>query len=382
MDTCLPTNATLIGRAWVPGAGPCVVSVRRNEVVDLTSRITPTVRDVCEMDDPVGYVRTSKGTTLGDLSCITSQSIERSGREDVVHLLAPCDLQVIKACGVTFAGSMVERVIEEKAAGDAAKADSIRQRIGAKIGQKLSNIIPGSTHAGEVKSALIEEGLWSQYLEVGIGPDAEVFTKCPVLAAVGYGSRIGIHPSSTWNNPEPELVLAVNSKGHIAGVSLGNDVNLRDFEGRSALLLGKSKDNNASTAIGPFIRLFDDTFSLDDAKKLTIELHVSGSDGFDLADHHQMQHISRDLEDLVGQTLNQNHTYPDGLMLFCGTAFTPVDDRDEPGAGFTHRIGDVVSISTQSIGLLTNTIAYCNDCERWNFSASHLMRNLAGRRMI
>src|SRR5690606_27366505 len=105
-------------------------------------------------------------------------------------------------------------------------------------------------------------GVWSQYLEVAIGKDAEIFTKTQPMASVGFGAQIGIHPESHWNNPEPEVVLAVARTGKIRGATLGNDVNLRDYEGRSALLLGEAKDQNASCAIGPFIRLFDETFSL------------------------------------------------------------------------------------------------------------------------
>ena len=382
MDPQLPDSGAWIGRAFVPETGPCVVTVRDGSVIDLTSRAAPTVRDVCEMEDAAEFVRSAKGRPLGPLDRIASQSVERPERGRCAHLLAPCDLQVIKACGVTFAGSMVERVIEEQAEGDPAKAEGIRSRIGARIGSQLSAIVPGTRHAETVKQALIAEGLWSQYLEVGIGPDAEIFTKCPALAAVGHGSRIGIHPRSVWNNPEPELVLAVNSRGSIVGVTLGNDVNLRDFEGRSALLLGRSKDNNASAAIGPFIRLFDGGFTLEDAGTLSITMRVSGDDGFALEDRHRMQDISRGLAELAAQTLNENHAYPDGFMLFCGTAFAPVTDRDSPGGGFTHHLGDTVEITAPELGRLCNTVAHCSDCSRWEFSASHLMRSLSKRGLI
>ncbi len=381
-DPRLPDNAALIGRVFLPETGPSVVTVRDGDVIDLTSRDSPTVRDICEMENAADYVRSTAGRLIGPLSAVASQSVEESEHSRSARLLAPCDLQVIKACGVTFAGSMVERVIEEQAEGNPAKAEVIRNRIGVRIGRRLSSIVPGSRHAADVKQALIDEGLWSQYLEVGIGPDAEVFTKCPVLAAVGHGSRVGIHPGSIWNNPEPELVLTVNSRGSIIGVTLGNDVNLRDFEGRSALLLGKSKDNNASTAVGPFIRLFDERFTLDDARKLTVGMRISGDDGFELEDRHHMRDISRDLADLAAQTLNDNHAYPDGFMLFCGTAFAPVKDRDAPGAGFTHHIGDIVEVASPELGRLCNTVARCGDCRRWDFSVSHLMRNLSKRRLI
>ena len=299
-----------------------------------------------------------------------------------VHFLAPCDLQSVKACGVTFASSMVERVIEEQAAGDPLKAQEIRSRIGARIGDSLSNIVPGSAEAAAVKEALIEEGLWSQYLEVGIGPDAEVFSKAQILSSVGPGAEVGLHPISKWNNPEPEVVLAVSSKGKIIGATLGNDVNLRDVEGRSALLLSKAKDNNASCAIGPMIRLFDDSFTLDDVRNAELDLTVTGEDGFVLNGHSSMKKISRDPEDLVAQTIGRHHQYPDGFMLFLGTLFAPTQDRDHPGEGFTHKLGDVVDISTPMLGTLTNTVQLSTDCVEWTFGISHLMRNLAQRDLI
>jgi fumarylacetoacetate (FAA) hydrolase family protein len=358
-----------IGRIERPGIGPCVVTLRNNEVVDITDKKAPTVRDIFELDDTAHYVRTAPGETLGDL--------------DQNHQwLAPCDLQSIKACGVTFAGSMVERVIEEQAAGDAAKAEAIRARIGARIGDSLSNIVPGSAEAENVKLALIEEGLWSQYLEVGIGPDAEVFSKAQVLSSVGSGADVGLHPISTWNNPEPEVVLAVTSRGEIKGAALGNDVNLRDVEGRSALLLSKAKDNNASCAIGPMIRVFDETFSLDDVRQAELTLTVKGDDGFILNGASSMSQISRDPADLVRQTIGRHHQYPDGFMLFLGTLFAPTQDRDTPGGGFTHKLGDVVTIENEKLGALTNTVRLSTECPEWTFGASHLMRNLAQRGLL
>ncbi len=376
-----PDSATLLARVEVPGTGPCVATIRGKDVLDLTLPGMATCRDICELDDPAAYVAGAAGTALGSVNDISANSDELHDRGGP-RFLAPCDLQVVKACGVTFAGSMVERVIEERAGGNPALAEEIRTRIGSRIGTELHNIIPGSPRAKEIETALRQEGLWSQYLEVGIGPDAEVFTKCPVLSSVGPGAKVGIHPASRWNNPEPELVLVVNSKAKIVGVTLGNDVNLRDFEGRSALLLGKSKDNNASSAIGPFIRLFDGDFTMDDVRSLSIRMRIEGADGFTLEDTCRMEEISRDPEDLVGQTLNDNHAYPDGVVLFCGTPFAPVEDRDKTGEGFTHHIGDVVTIEAPEIGRLVNTVDLSPACRRWEFSASHLMQNLAGRGLL
>jgi fumarylacetoacetate (FAA) hydrolase family protein len=299
-----------------------------------------------------------------------------------VRLLAPCDLQAVKACGVTFARSMIERVIEERAAGDPSRAREIRTRVASIIGDSLRDLVPGSEEAAKVKSALIEEGLWSQYLEVGIGPDAEVFSKAQPMSSVGWGASVGLHPISRWNNPEPEIVLAVDSKGRVKGATLGNDVNLRDVEGRSALLLGKAKDNNASSSIGPFIRLFDDGFGIDDVRKAELELVVEGEDGFVLNGSSSMKEISRDPLDLVRQTLGRHHQYPDGFMLYLGTLFAPVEDRDVPGEGFTHRTGDIVSISTPALGTLTNVVRMATECPPWTFGAGALMRNLAGRGLI
>ncbi|CUJ97203.1 Fumarylacetoacetate (FAA) hydrolase family protein [Ruegeria denitrificans] len=365
----LDTSGLWLGRVERPGIGPSVVTLRDDQLFDITSKTAPTVRDVLERDDALSYTRTASGEVLGHLS-------------DGHQWLAPCDLQAIKACGVTFAGSMVERVIEEQAAGDPGRADAIRARIGARIGDSLTDIVPGSDAAMHVKEALISEGLWSQYLEVGIGPDAEVFSKAQVLSSVGFGADVGLHPISTWNNPEPEVVLAVTSQGQIKGATLGNDVNLRDVEGRSALLLSKAKDNNASCAIGPMIRLFDEQFTLDTVRSADLSLTVTGPDGFELTGHSSMAQISRDPLDLVAQTIGRHHQYPDGLMLFLGTLFAPTQDRDTPGGGFTHKLGDIVTISNEKLGALTNRVRLSTDCPEWTFGASHLMRNLAARGLI
>jgi fumarylacetoacetate (FAA) hydrolase family protein len=375
-------GGSLVGRVWRADVeGPAVVTVRDGRVVDITSREFPTMRDLLEADDPAALVRRQKGEDLGSVEDIAAASLEpaTNGRP---RLLAPCDLQAIKACGVTFARSMIERVIEERAAGDPSRAQEIRERVAAIIGDSLRNLVPGSKEAVKVKSALIEEGLWSQYLEVGIGPDAEVFSKAQPMSSVGWGAPVGLHPLSHWNNPEPEIVLAVDSKGRVKGATLGNDVNLRDVEGRSALLLGKAKDNNASSAIGPFIRLFDNGFGIDDVRQAELELTVEGTDSFVLKGQSSMKEISRDPLDLVQQTIGRHHQYPDGFMLYLGTLFAPVEDRDVPGEGFTHKTGDIVSISTPALGTLTNTVRLATECPPWNFGTAALMKNLARRDLL
>lgn len=376
----VPEDGTWLGRIWQPEVrGPSVVTLREGMVCDITARAAPTLRDICEMDDPVAYVR---GAPARPVAPLAELAATRTEGPDRLHLLAPCDLQAVKACGVTFAGSMVERVIEERSAGDPARAEAIRQRVGQVIGQSLRDIRPGSAEAMAVKAALQAEGLWSQYLEVGIGPDAEVFSKAQVLSAVGHGARVGLHPASQWNNPEPEVVLAVTSAGRIVGATLGNDVNLRDIEGRSALLLGKAKDNNASCAIGPFLRLFDQGFTLDDVRRMELSLTVEGPDGFVLRGASSMARISRDPADLVAQTIGRHHQYPDGLMLFLGTLFAPTEDRDRPGAGFTHRLGDVVTIAAEGLGALSNTVDLSTACPEWTFGLRALMANLSGRALL
>lgn len=372
-------QGTWLGRVWLPEVeGPAVVTLRSGRIYDITSKAAPLVRDICEMIDPPEYVRSAKGQDIGTLEEIAANPIAT----ELAHFLAPCDLQSIKACGVTFASSMVERVIEERAAGNPHLAEEIRARVGEVIGSSLRNIQAGSDEAAKVKEALIAEGLWSQYLEVGIGPDAEVFSKAQVLSAVGANAEVGLHPISSWNNPEPEVVLAVSSSGRIVGASLGNDVNLRDVEGRSALLLSKAKDNNASAAIGPMIRLFDDGFTLDDVRNAELDLRVEGEDGYVLSGHSSMKEISRDPEDLVRQTLGRHHQYPDGIMLYLGTLFAPTDDRDVPGEGFTHKLGDKVSISCSGLGTLRNEVQLSTECQEWQFGISHLMRNLSARELI
>ena len=375
----LPSGLWL-GRVWRAGIGPSLVTIRAGQVYDITTKAAPTMRDLLEQADIAGFVAQQPGENLGLLDTFLQGSIEAAG--DTSRLLAPCDLQAVKACGVTFARSMVERVIEERAAGNPVTAAEIRTRVADVIGDSLRDLVPGSPKAAEVKALLQSEGLWSQYLEVGIGPDAEVFTKAQPMAAVGYGASVGLHPISKWNNPEPEVVLVVNSKGQIVGATLGNDVNLRDVEGRSALLLGKAKDNNAAASVGPFIRLFDADFTLDTVRGLELTLTVTGADGFVLQGASSMRQISRDPVDLVAQTRGRHHQYPDGFVLYCGTMFSPVQDRDGPGQGFTHHLGDVVTISAPELGSLTNTVRLATEAPEWQFGTGALMRNLAARHLL
>ncbi|MCF8483739.1 MAG: fumarylacetoacetate hydrolase family protein [Rhodobacteraceae bacterium] len=374
-------KALLVGRVWRPALGPALVILRDDRVIDITNAKTPTMRDLLERDDLVAYLQSAKGEDIGSLNDLVAGSTPNAGEDDF-RLLAPCDLQAVKASGVTFAASMVERVIEEKAAGDADRAEEIRARVRAVIGDSLSGIVPGSPAAMQVKSVLLAEGMWSQYLEVGIGPDAEVFTKSQPMAAVGWGARVGLHPISTWNNPEPEIVLAINSRGQIVGATLGNDVNLRDVEGRSALLLGKAKDNNASCAIGPFLRVFDGDYTLDTVRQAELSMKVTGEDGFTLDGRSSMTQISRDPASIVGQTIGAHHQYPDGFFLFLGTMFAPVKDRGAAGQGFTHHMGDRVDIWEDQLGVLSNTVRLSTECPPWRFGTSALMRNLAGRGLL
>ena len=381
-DGVLPSdsaNACLVGRLWrqAPIDGPSVVVLAPGRALIDISASFPTISHLLEQADPAAAARAASATgeTAGSLDTALDPAADS-------RLLAPCDLQALKAAGVTFVRSMLERVIEERAAGDAAAAEQIRRTIGTEIGGDLTAIVPGSEQAARLKDSLIKRRLWSQYLEVGIGPDAEVFTKAPPMAAVGAGADIGIHPGSAWNNPEPEIVMAVNSRGETVGVALGNDVNLRDFEGRSALLLGKAKDNNASCAIGPFIRLFDDDYGIADVRTAEVTLRVEGDDGFVLEGRSSLTEISRDPLDLVAQTIGKTHQYPDGFMLFTGTMFAPVEDRDTPGQGFTHKVGDRVTIASARLGALVNRVDHADRIAPWTFGSRALMENLARRGLL
>jgi len=369
--------ATVVARLRVPGErGARVATVRDGRFVDLTAH-GPTVADLLDRADLLAVVREADAGESWAVDDVVRATLDGSGSAPV--LLSPIDLQVVKAAGVTFARSMIERVIEERAQGDATRAAEIREKVLGVVGAALTDLRPGSAEAAEVKRVLIAEGLWSQYLEVGIGPDPEIFTKAPVLSTVGTGAPIGVLSRSTWNNPEPEVVLAVTSAGRPVGAALGNDVNLRDFEGRSALLLGEAKDNNGSAAIGPVLRLFDEGFGLDDVRGLEIALRIEGEDGFVLDDGSSMSQMSRTLEELVAHTIGAHHQYPDGFVLFTGTLFAPTQDRDRPGMGFTHRRGDVVRISTPALGTLVNTVRAAEECPPWEFGIRAFFADLAER---
>jgi len=389
VDQVLPQDharAVLIGRVWTEGLGPTLVRVTAEHVFDITG-IAATSSALLELDDPVGAVREIGGPRIGDTARILANSASDRRDPALPWFLAPCDLQAIKAAGVTFVASMLERVIEEQARGDAGRAEAVRKSVVGVIGDNLRSVKPGSEQAAKLREVLIAQGVWSQYLEVGIGEDAEVFTKAQPMSAVGIGADIGLHPKSVWNNPEPEIVLAVNSRGETRGCTLGNDVNLRDFEGRSALLLGKAKDNNASAAIGPFIRLFDADFGIDDVRNCELAMRVTARDGgFEMHGASSLSMISRDPLDLVNQTMGapdaRTHQYPDGFVLYLGTMFAPTQDRHGPGQGFTHELGDRVSVTTPALGMLVNQVTRSDTASPWTYGTSALMRDLARRGLL
>lgn len=374
-------QATLVGRVWVQGQGPVLVRVDQEAVYDL-SALAPTSSALLELPDVAAAVRAHDGKRIASVADVIANTSADARVEETPWLLAPCDLQAIKASGVTFVASMLERVIEEQARGNPALAESVRKEVVAVIGDDLSKVRPGSPEAAQLKQVLLAKNLWSQYLEVGIGPDAEIFTKSQPMSAVGTGAEVGIHPKSDWNNPEPEVVLAVNSRGETVGATLGNDVNLRDFEGRSALLLGKAKDNNASCAIGPFIRLFDAGYGLEDVRHCELDMKVVGPEGFTMDGSSSLAMISRDPLNLVEHAMGPHHQYPDGLVLFLGTMFAPTQDRFGPGQGFTHAVGDLVAISTPRLGTLVNRVNTSDRVEPWRYGVRALMRDLARRGLL
>lgn len=367
-------DGLFLGRVDI-GRGPIPTLVRGGRLIDVSERV-PTVSEAAQLPD-LGRIQ---GRDLGDLEEIVLGARGDESAGGVV--LSPVDLQCIKASGVTFAVSAVERVIEERARGDLNQAQAIRQTLAQRVGADLSTVRPGSDQAMALKAALIADDLWSQYLEVAIGKDAEIFTKAPILSSVGWGDQVGVRPDSAWNNPEPEVAVLCDPTGRAVGATLGNDVNLRDIEGRSALLLGKAKDNNASAALGPFVRLFDDDFTMDDVRRATVSLTVRGQDGFVLEGRSSMGLISRDPLDLVGQTLNANHQYPDGFVLYLGTMFAPVEDRDAPGQGFTHKIGDEVTVTSERLGTLRNRVTTTDKAAPWTFGVADLMYSLAARGLL
>ncbi len=374
-------SGVFVGRIWDADLRcPSLVSVRDGVVYDITTADVQTMSDVLDLDSPAEYVQSITGTQVMSLIDLQTQSLTVNGAPSMTHILSPNDVQAVKACGVTFAKSMVERVIEEQAKGDADRAHAIRTEIAEEIGTTLQDITAGSAQAQQTKQLLIEKGLWSQYLEVGIGPYAEVFTKAQPLSSVGWGMEVGLHPASSWNNPEPEIVLAVDSNATVKGITLGNDVNLRDIEGLSALLLGKAKDNNASCSIGPFIRLLDKNYSMEDVCSACLSLHIQGEDGYALNGESSMTEISRHPLDLVAQTAGEHHQYPDGFMLFLGTLFAPTQDRDAEGQGFTHKVGDVVTISNDKLGYLQNTVRLSTECKPWTFGMRAFMQALQTRK--
>lgn len=406
IEATLPADwkeGSFIGRVWrsdIQPEGPSVVALDKDGyLVDITTSF-PTVSKLCNQEDPAAAMREAlernKGNRIGRFSEILANTPLHAQKKGKPYLISPADLQAVKAAGVTFADSLIERSVEKLAGGDPAKADNIRKDIHAVIRGKmglaetdeidLSKMKPGSPQALELRDYLIDKGLQKSYLEVGLGPDAEIFTKAQPMATVGHGAHAGVHPGSKWNNPEPEVVMVAGKSGKAVGAALGNDVNCRDIEGESELKLGECKDQNASATMGPLIRLFDKSFTLDDVRTMDVGLEVSNAeDGYKVDAVSSMSKISRDPQnELLAQTF-AHHQYPDGALLYCGTMFAAAmvpRDKEHPEKGFTHKYGDVVTITSSKLGSVTNVMQSADLCPKWEVGAGALMENLAERGLL
>jgi len=370
---------TLVGRALFPGVfpGPCVVAIREDGVHNISGTV-PTMAQLLNAPNPLATLQRALRNCvyLGPLESLLENSTPSTHDPLKPYLLTPIDLQAVKAVGLTFVNGLLQRFADDN--GGAATVAKMEKAAGVALGK----ILPGSEEAARLRTALMEDGLWNDTLEVGFGPDVELFTKAQPLSAVGTGAEIAVLPTSKQTFAEPEVVLMLNADGKICGATLGCDMTARDVEARSLLLLGRAKDQNATCAVGPFIRLFDQTFSLPNVQGMNLTYAFEGADDAVFTDTGSMDQIGRGLITLARQVVNEHHGYPDGVALFTGCMFKAPSSRGASDTPFTHQVGDVVIIKASPLGTLINRVNTTDKVRPWSFGMSDLMANLANRQLL
>jgi len=221
---------------------------------------------------------------------------------DSVDILAPIDEQEVWAAGVTYKRSQTARMEESEAAA-------------------------------------------SCYDRVYASPRPELFLKATPNRVAGPGQPVRIRVDAEWNVPEPELTLVINSRKQLVGYTVGNDMSSRDIEGENPLYLPQAKVYNQCCGLGPWITLVD-AFPPRDEARIRLEIRRDGTSVFQ--GETCLDQMARTSEDLI-QWLGRDNDFPHGVFLLTGTGIVPDSD-------FTLLAGDIVDISIDGIGTLTNPV--------------------------